>query len=79
MVIKLYGRSESLFTRLALIAFEETNTAYELHEVDYLAGDMDGEEYTEKQPFSQMPYMVCVDLSALRNGISNHHSRTTTA
>jgi hypothetical protein len=58
MVIQLYGHPEFGSTRLVLMILLETKTPYELHVLDYAAGALKREEYLEKQPFGQLPYIV---------------------
>jgi hypothetical protein len=58
MVIKLYGDPEAINVRRAIIAFLETNTPYETHNVNWRAGELGTEASLAKQPFGQMPYMV---------------------
>lgn len=55
MVIKLYGIPQSTCTRRVAIALKETNTPFELHEVDF--GSLGSDTYKEKQPFGQIPYI----------------------
>jgi glutaredoxin len=62
MVIKLYGQRTSPFVHIVLVVLKETNTPYELHEISTSSGETKRESYLEKQPFGQIPYMVCLSI-----------------
>jgi glutathione S-transferase len=58
MVLKLYGLAISTFTQLVIMVLKETDTPYELIDVDFFAGAHEEPAYLEKQPFGQLPYIV---------------------
>lgn len=57
MVLKLYGAPFSTCTRRAAIALKETDTPFEIVPVTSFEV-LGSEEYKQKQPFGQMPYIV---------------------
>ena len=56
MTIKIVGAAGSTCTRRVLMALEETGTPFDLHNVDFGAGEHKTPEYKEKhQPFGKIP------------------------
>jgi glutathione S-transferase len=68
MVLKLYGFPYSTCTKRVATALKETNTPFELVEVDLTKGAHKAEDFVAKQPFGQVPYIVRI-LSLKSNGI----------
>jgi glutathione S-transferase len=62
MVMKLHGAPHSTCTRRALIALIETNTPYEFVPVDLSKGEHKDPKFIAKQPFGQVPYLVCLKV-----------------
>jgi glutathione S-transferase len=60
MVLKLYGSPHSTCSQRVMIVMKETNTPFELVPVDLAKGGHKAPEFVEKQPFGQVPYLVCV-------------------
>jgi glutathione S-transferase len=60
MVLKLHGHPLSTCTQRVLTVLKETNTSYELVNVDFASGEHKSPAFVEKQPFGQVPYLVCV-------------------
>ena len=58
MVLKLYGLSGSTCTRRAAVVLEEKQVPYEFIPIDMAKGEHKQAEYTKKQPFGQVPYLV---------------------
>jgi hypothetical protein len=70
MVLKLYGLAISTFTQLAIMVLKETDTPYELVDVDFFAGAHEEPAYLEKQPFGQRTYtMACRCASLILHGL----------
>jgi glutathione S-transferase len=64
MVLKLYGSYKSPFVRLAAAILREKQVPFEHLAVDFANGESKTPEYLAKQPFGQIPYLVCEPLSA---------------
>jgi glutathione S-transferase len=60
MVLKLYGHPEATCTQRVLTVLKETETPYEFVTVDIYTGEQKSAAYLAKQPFGQVPYLVCV-------------------
>jgi glutathione S-transferase len=58
MVLKLYGLYTT-HTHLVITVLKETNTPYVLVELDFFGGAHKAPAYLEKQPFGEIPYIVC--------------------
>ena len=67
MPIKVYGTSSSPYFRLVALVATQAGVAYEL--VTLARGEVKTAPHNEKQPFAQLPYMVCpfFALSSLRS------------
>ena len=59
MVLKLYGTSKSPFVRLVAAVLLEKQVPFELVVVDYTNGEHKKPEYLSKNPFGQIPSIVC--------------------
>jgi glutathione S-transferase len=61
MVLKLYGSPQSTAISVRLVAFvlREKKVPYELVPIDFSKKEHKSPEYLEKQPFGQVPYIVC--------------------
>ena len=67
MVLKLHGIYRSPFVRLVAAVLVEKQVPFELVSVkdvsvDFTKGEHKSPEYLEKQPFGQVPYIVCDSL-----------------
>jgi glutathione S-transferase len=60
MVLKLYGFRYSTCTMRVMIVLKEMKTPFEFVEVNPRAGEHKSPTYVEKQPFGQVPYIVCI-------------------
>jgi glutathione S-transferase len=54
-MIQLYGNPLSTCTRKVLTALLETNTAYEMHVIDFAKREHKQEPHLSRQPFGQIP------------------------
>ena len=61
MVLKLYGFPSSGALRLVAFILHEKLVPFELVPIDFLKNEHKSPEYLEKQPFAQVPYIVCDD------------------
>jgi glutathione S-transferase len=59
MVLTLYGHPQSTCTKRVLTVLKETNTPYEFVLIDLVKGAHKAPEFLAKQPFGQMPALVC--------------------
>jgi glutathione S-transferase len=59
MVLKLFGHPFSTCTKRVLTVLEETGTPYEIVRVDVLGGEHKGDAFLARQPFGQIPVLVC--------------------
>ncbi|WP_043363683.1 glutathione S-transferase family protein [Belnapia sp. F-4-1] len=57
MPVVLYGPAYSTYTRTARLALEEKGTAYDLREVDTLAGDGQKAEHLARHPWGKVPVL----------------------
>lgn len=62
MVLKLYGIYRSPSVRLVAAVLLEKQVPYELVVIDYDNREHKTPEYLTKQPFGQIPYIVCGSL-----------------
>ena len=64
MVLKLYGAYRSPWVRhgLAAAVLHEKQVPFELVSVDLANGEQKSPEYLAKQPYGQVPYIVCGSL-----------------
>ena len=63
MVFKLYGVYRSPWVRLVAAVLKEKQVPFELVSVDFEdTKKLKSPEYLEKQPFGQIPYIVCDSL-----------------
>lgn len=60
MVLKLYGTSGSTCSKRVATILREKEVPYELVEINFAQGEQKTPEYLEKQPFGQVPYIVCL-------------------
>jgi glutathione S-transferase len=58
MVLKLYGASRTMNTKRVGVVLKETNTPFEMVELDWRKGEHQSPEYVAMQPFAQMPCLV---------------------
>jgi glutathione S-transferase len=65
MILKLIGHSWSTSTKRVLAILKETNTPFEFKEISWVKAEHKSPEFAEKQPFNQIPYLVCTLLFAL--------------
>ena len=63
MVFKLYGVYRSPWVRLVATILLEKEVPYELVSVDLTNGEQKLPGYLEKQPYGQVPYIVCDSLN----------------
>ena len=56
--VKLLGLRISVYTRIARLALEEKNIAYELEEVDIFADDGPPADYLARNPFGRIPSLL---------------------
>ncbi|KAF5348798.1 hypothetical protein D9756_009781 [Leucocoprinus leucothites] len=68
MVLKLYGFPSSTAVKIAAIVLHEKKIPFEFVTVNLLTGENKKEDYTEKQPYGQVP---CID----DNGFLLYESR----
>ena len=61
MVLKLYGSPTLTAVSVRLVAFvlREKQVPFELVPIDFSKKEHKSPEYLEKQPFGQVPYIVC--------------------
>ena len=59
MVLKLYGVSQSTCTKRVATFLKEKEVPYQFISVDMASWEHKSQEYLEKQPFGQVPYIVC--------------------
>ena len=59
MVLKLYGSYRSPWVRLAATVLKEKKVPFDLVPVDTTKKEQKLPEYLEKQPFGQIPCIVC--------------------
>jgi len=59
MVLKLHGLAKSGHVRLVALVLHEKQVPFELVPVDFFKHEHKSPEYLEKQPFGQVPYIVC--------------------
>ena len=59
MVLKLYGSPSSGAVRLVAFVLREKIVPFELVPIDFSKKEQKTPEYLEKQPFGQVPYIVC--------------------
>ena len=60
MVLKLYGASGSTCSKRVATILREKEVPYELVGINFAQGEQKTPEYLEKQPFGQVPYIVCL-------------------
>jgi glutathione S-transferase len=65
MVLKLYGLHESHFVRLVAAVLIEKKVPFELVRVDLSKGEQRTPEFLAKNPFGQVPCIVCPSSSPL--------------
>ena len=65
MVLKLYGIYRSPWVRLVAAILLEKQVPFELLSVDLANKEQKSPEYLAKQPFGQIPYIVCDSLDFL--------------
>ena len=65
MVFKLYGIYRSPWVRLVAAVLKEKQVPFELVPVDLANGEQKTPEYLAKQPFGEVPYIVCDFLNCL--------------
>ena len=61
MVLRLFGHRFSGCTKRAAIVFHEKKVPFEFVLIDLTKGEHKVPGYLEKQPFGQVPYLVCPD------------------
>ena len=66
MVLKLYGSPISGAVRLVAFVLREKEVPFELVPIDFSKKEHKSPEFLEKQPFGQVPYIVC-DVLLIRN------------
>ena len=59
MVLKLYGMPVSGVVRIVAWVLREKKVPYEFVSIDFSKNEHKSAEYLEKQPFGQVPYIVC--------------------
>ena len=59
MVLKLYGSPISGAVRLVAFVLREKEVPFELVPIDFSKKEHKSPEFLEKQPFGQVPYIVC--------------------
>jgi glutathione S-transferase len=59
MVLKLYGMAGSPYVRIVAAVLLEKQVPFELVSVDFAKRENKTPEYLAKQPFGQVPYIVC--------------------
>jgi glutathione S-transferase len=69
MVLKLYGLHASPFARLVAAVLVEKQVPFEMVKVDLSKGEHKTPEFLSKQPFGQVPYIVCYPLFLFLTGI----------
>jgi glutathione S-transferase len=62
MVLKLYGNPLSTCTKRVATVLKETSTPFEFFEIDLASGQHKLAQFVSKQPFGQIPYLVCLSL-----------------
>jgi glutathione S-transferase len=63
MVLKIYGVLKSTCCQRVATILGEKNVPYELIEVNFAEREHKSPEYLAKQPFGQVPYIVCDSCS----------------
>jgi glutathione S-transferase len=63
-ILKLYGLPKATCTRRVATVLDELKIPFELILVDLLKGEHKTPEYLEKEPFGQIPYIVCTHPAA---------------
>ena len=63
MVLKLFGSYGSPWVRLVATVLKEKQVPYELVPVDFSTAEHKKPEYLAKNPFGQVPSIVCDSLS----------------
>jgi glutathione S-transferase len=58
MVLQLYGVPTSTCTQLVMTIFKETNTPFDLIDLNFMNGGTKAPEYVKMQPFGQIPVLV---------------------
>ena len=64
MVLKLCGSPLSGAVRLVAFVLREKEVPFELVPIDFAKKEHKSPEYLEKQPFGQVPYIVCVIIQS---------------
>jgi glutathione S-transferase len=59
MVLTLYGRNVAGVVRLVACVLREKKVPYEFINIDFSKNEYKSAEHLEKQPFGQVPYIVC--------------------
>ncbi|KAJ7660886.1 thioredoxin-like protein [Mycena polygramma] len=59
-ILKLYGSKLATCTRRTATILHELKVPFELIEINLQAGEHKTPEYLEKQPFGQIPYIICM-------------------
>ena len=72
MVLKLYGSPISGAVRLVAFVLREKEVPFELVRIDFSKKEHKTPEFLEKQPFGQVPYIVCDVL--VSQWPPHHHS-----
>ena len=65
MVLKLHGIYRSPWVRLVVAVLKEKQVPFELVSVDFTNGENKSPGYLAKQPFGEVPYIVCDFLNCL--------------
>jgi len=63
MVLKLYGVYSSPFVRLAAAIMKEKQVPFELVSVDFATRETKSPEYLAKNPYGEIPCIVCDSLN----------------
>lgn len=63
MVLKLHGSPGSPWVRLVVAVLREKEVPFELVLVDFANREHKSPEFLTKQPFGQIPYIVCESLT----------------
>jgi len=72
MVLKLYGLHASPYVRLVAAVLLEKQVPFELVPVDLVNGEHKSPEYLSKQPFGQVPCIVCYLLISFASATVIH-------
>ena len=59
MTLKLVGSPFSTCTRRVAVVAKEAGVPFELVPIDFTKGEHKTPAFLEKQPFGQVPYLVC--------------------